>query len=137
MLAHGKKTLQRILSGQPKKEESIMQLVMKALSFNTNHSNFKGILLKLREDYKQVKFNNMRLNEMAHDYDQWKMMAFLGQSHFAAPIEGISNRVRNGLMNKNLDREAVDFIFDQMIGQSVSDIKVGGYSPATSGKKIG
>ena len=98
----------------------------KPLSFNVNHfSDFRELLYELKAQYPKVSFINMRMEELAKDIESWHMMSYLGASRLSAPIEGLSDRIRNGLMNKNLSKESVAFIFDQMIGQPITDLKVG------------
>lgn len=48
-----------------------------------------------------------------------------GASRLSAPIEGLSDRIRNGFMNKNLSKEAIEKMFTFLLGQGISDLKVG------------
>jgi len=99
---------------------------VKPMSFNCNHySDYSELLYELKKEYPVVTFINMRLEELAQDTESWDMMSYLGASRLSAPVEGLSDRVRNNLMNKNLSLESVETLFDYMIGQGISDLKVG------------
>lgn len=98
----------------------------KPMSFNINHmSDFTELIYFMNESFPKVTYLNMRLEELARDPDAFRMMKATGASRISAPIEGLSQRIRNGFMNKNLSQEAIEKLFDFLIGQGVSDIKVG------------
>ena len=101
-------------------------IVGSTLTHNCNHySDFRELLYELKKQYPSVSFINMRMEELAKDYESWEMMSYMGASRLSAPIEGLSDRIRNGIMNKNLSKSSVEFIFNQMIGQPITDLKVG------------
>lgn len=98
----------------------------KPMSFNINHmSDFTELIYFMNSAFPKVTYLNMRLEELARDPDAFRMMKATGASRISAPIEGLSQRIRNGFMNKNLSQEAIEKLFDFLIGQGVSDIKVG------------
>lgn len=98
----------------------------KPLSYNCNHmSDFTECIAVMNTMFPKVTYLNMRLEELARDTESFRMMKFTGASRLSAPIEGISRRIRQGFLNKNLSDEAIDTLFDFMIGQGISDLKVG------------
>ena len=103
-----------------------MYLTGFGLTHNCNHyHDYTMLLHDLKQIFPRVTFINMRLEELAKDTEAWEMMKFLGASRLSAPIEGLSDRIRNGIMNKNLSIESIETLFDFMIGQGISDLKVG------------
>jgi len=103
-----------------------MYLTGFGLTHNCNHyHDYTMLLHDLKQIFPRVTFINMRLEELAKDTEAWEMMKFLGASRLSAPIEGLSDRIRNGILNKNLSMESIETLFDFMIGQGISDLKVG------------
>lgn len=98
----------------------------KPLSFNCNHvRDFTELIYELNKAFPKVTYINMRLEELAHDSEAFRMMKYTGASRLSAPIEGLSDRIRNGFMNKNLSKEAIEKMFTFLLGQGISDLKVG------------
>lgn len=98
----------------------------KPLSFNCNHmKDFTNLIYVLNETFPKVTYINMRLEELAQDTEAISMMRYTGASRLSAPIEGLSERIRNGFLNKNLSTESIEKLLHFMVGQRVTDIKVG------------
>lgn len=99
----------------------------KGYSFNMNYvTDYKGLLYELMQLYPKVTFINMRLEELGRDTDALKMMKLIGSNRISAPIEGISPRIQNNLLNKCLSLEALDNFMEDLIHLKMTDIKVGG-----------
>ena len=99
----------------------------KPYSFNTNYvTDYKGMLAEFIAEYPKVTFINMRLEELGRDTDALKMMKLIGSNRISAPIEGISPRIQNNLLNKCLSEEALMNFMDDMVHLKMTDIKVGG-----------
>lgn len=99
----------------------------KPYSFNCNYiTDYKGMLYKLMKIYPKVTFINMRLEELGRDTDALLMMKLIGSNRISAPIEGISPRIQNNLLNKNLSLEALENFMTDLIHLKMTDIKVGG-----------
>lgn len=100
---------------------------IKPFSFNCNYvTDFTNMLYELMQIYPTVNFINMRLEELGKEPDQLKIMKLIGANRISAPVEGISDKVRNGLLNKNLSLESLDKFMDFLISLKMTDIKVGG-----------
>lgn len=103
-----------------------MYLTGFGLTHNCNHvEDFTEVIYALNEAFPKVTYINMRLEELAQDPEAFKMMRYTGASRLSAPIEGLSNRIRNGFMNKNLSQESIESLLRFLVGQRVTDIKVG------------
>lgn len=99
----------------------------KPYSFNANYiTNYKGMLLEFIKIYPKVTFINMRMEELGRDPDAIKMMKLIGSNRISAPIEGLSPRIQNNLLNKCLSEESLTNFMDDMVHQKMTDIKVGG-----------
>lgn len=99
---------------------------LKMYSFNTNYlSDYPGTIYKMLGIYPEVSFNNMRLEELGKEKDNIKMMKLSGFQRTAAPLEGISFRIRNGLLNKNLSEESLNSFLEYVMYMGAIDVKVG------------
>lgn len=103
-----------------------MYLTGFGLTHNCNHmKDFTNLIYVLNEAFPKVTYINMRLEELAQDTEAISMMRYTGASRLSAPIEGLSERIRNGFLNKNLSTESIEKLLHFMVGQRVTDIKVG------------
>lgn len=99
---------------------------LKAYSFNSNYlSDYKRNIYDWLGVYPRVTFNNMRLEELGLDKDALKMMKLAGYQRMTAPLEGISERIRNNLLNKNLSEKALDSYLEYGMMMGAVDCKVG------------
>lgn len=99
---------------------------LKAYSFNSNYlSDYKRNIYDWLGVYPRVTFNNMRLEELGLDKDALKMMKLAGYQRMSAPLEGISERIRNNLLNKNLSEKALDSYLEYGMMMGAVDCKVG------------
>lgn len=99
----------------------------KAFSFNTNYiTNYKGQLGDWIRIYPKVTFLNMRMEELGRDPDALKMMKLVGSNRLSCPLEGMSPRLMNNLLNKCLSEEAIDNVMSYCVHGKMTDIKVGG-----------
>lgn len=99
---------------------------LKAYSFNSNYlSDYKRNIFDWLGVYPRVTFNNMRLEELGLDKDALKMMKLAGYQRMTAPLEGISERIRNNLLNKNLSEKALDSYLEYGMMMGAVDCKVG------------
>ena len=67
----------------------------------------------------------MRLEELGRDTDALVMMKAIGSNRISAPMEGLSPRVQNNLLNKCLSLESLDNFMNDLIHLKMTDIKVG------------
>lgn len=99
----------------------------KPFSFNCNYlTDYKGMLYEFIQRYPKVTFINMRMEELGRDVDAIKMMKLIGSNRISAPMEGISPRIQNVLLNKCLSEESLNAFMDDMVHAKMGDIKVGG-----------
>lgn len=99
----------------------------KPYSFNANYvRDYKGKLAKFIQMYPKVTFINMRMEELGRDVDALKMMKLIGSNRISAPMEGLSPRIQNNLLNKCLSAESLQNFMDEMVHAKMTDIKVGG-----------
>lgn len=99
---------------------------LKPYSFNSNYlSDYKRNIFDWLGVYPRVTFNNMRLEELGLDKDALKMMKLAGYQRMTAPLEGISERIRNNLLNKNLSEKALDSYLEYGMMMGAVDCKVG------------
>lgn len=99
----------------------------KPYSFNANYfTDYKGTLAEFIKIYPKVTFINMRMEELGRDVDAIKMMKLIGSNRISAPIEGLSPRIQNNLLNKCLSEESLNNFMDDMVHMKMTDIKVGG-----------
>lgn len=95
-------------------------------AFNINYlSDFRGAIHDWMKVYPKVHFSNQRLEEQGRDPEALRMMLLSGVRHLIAPLEGVSERIRNGLINKNLTNEALNKFLEFGIRNSAMDCKVG------------
>lgn len=74
--------------------------------YNYNYySDFLGISLEMAKASNKLFFINERLDVLAHDDTPLKLYKSLGGSKVSGAIEGIGNRIRNDILNKNLSTE--------------------------------
>lgn len=100
---------------------------MKPFSFNCNYvTDYKGMLWEFMKIYPKVTFINMRMEELGRDVDALRMMKLVGSNRISAPMEGISPRIQNNLLNKCLSEESLTNFMDDMVHARLTDIKVGG-----------
>lgn len=96
------------------------------ITHNTNYlSDYPNLIWTMMHIFPEVSFNNMRLEELGKDVDNIKMMKLAGFQRTAAPIEGISPRIRNGLLNKNLSEESLDAFLSFVMYMGAIDVKAG------------
>lgn len=99
----------------------------KPYTFNCNYlTDYKGMLYEFMKKYPKVTFINMRMEELGRDTDALKMMKLIGSNRISAPMEGISPRIQNNLLNKCLSEESLTNFMDDMVHMRLTDIKVGG-----------
>lgn len=93
---------------------------------NSNYlSDYKRNIYDWLGVFPRVTFNNMRLEELGLDKDALKMMKLAGYQRMTAPLEGISERIRNNLLNKNLSEKALDSYLEYGMMMGAVDCKVG------------
>lgn len=99
----------------------------KPYSFNTNYlTDYKGMLAEWIKIYPKVTFINMRMEELGQDTDAMKMMKLVGSNRISAPMEGMSPRIQNNMLNKCLSQEALNAFMEEIVHQHLTDLKVGG-----------
>lgn len=100
--------------------------ILKGFSFNSNYlSDYKRNIYDWLDIFPKVTFNNMRLEELGLDRDALKMMQLAGYQRMTAPIEGVSRRIRNNLLNKNLSDKSLDTYLEYGMMMGAVDCKVG------------
>lgn len=98
----------------------------KPFSFNSNYlTDYKGMLAEFLKVYPKVTFLNMRMEELGRDLDAIKMMKLVGNNRMSAPMEGISPRIQNNMLNKCLSEVSLYNFMDDMVHMRLTDIKVG------------
>lgn len=98
----------------------------KPYSFNSNYyTDYKGMLKKWIQIYPKVSFINMRMEELGRDVDAIRMMRLIGSNRIASPLEGLSPRIQNNLLNKCLSTESLTNFMEEMVHSKLTDIKVG------------
>lgn len=124
---HVEKTRERILWECHESKKYSAGYKFKPYSFNVNYlTDYKGMLKEFIQIFPKVTFINMRLEELGRDMDAIVMMKQIGSNRISAPIEGISPRIQNNLLNKCLSRESLDNFMTDLIHMKMTDIKVGG-----------
>lgn len=99
---------------------------LKAYSFNQNYlSDYKRSIYDWMSIFPRVTFNNMRLEELGLDPDALKMMKLSGYKRMTAPLEGVSQRVRNNFLNKNLSEKAIDAYLSYGMMMGAVECKIG------------
>lgn len=94
---------------------------------NCNYlTDYKGMLANWIQIYPKVTFINMRMEELGRDTDALRMMKLVGSNRISAPMEGMSPRIQNNLLNKCLSTEALNNFMNEIVHQHLTDIKVGG-----------
>lgn len=98
----------------------------KPYSFNCNYlTDYKGMLYEFMRVYPKVSFINMRMNELGEDPDAMRMMKLIGSNRISFPLEGLSPRIQNNLLNKCLSEEALRTALGWCVHGGMADIKVG------------
>lgn len=104
-----------------------MYLTEFGVTHNCNYvKDYKGMLYEFMKLYPKVTFINMRMEELGRDVDALRMMKLVGSNRISAPMEGISPRIQNQLLNKCLSEESLQNFMDDMVHAKMTDIKVGG-----------
>ena len=100
---------------------------LKLQSFNCNYyQGLNELVAELKAVYPEVSFSNMRLEELGQSKDQMKLVRdSTSYGRFTAPIEGISDRIRNNLFNKQLSLSSIKNFFKNLVDLRVSDVRVG------------
>lgn len=99
---------------------------LKAYSYNSNYlSDYKRSIYDWMSIFPRVTFNNMRLEELGLDPDALKMMKLSGYKRMTAPLEGVSQRVRNNFLNKNLSEKAIDAYLTYGMMMGAVECKIG------------
>jgi hypothetical protein len=107
--------------------ENHTYVAMGCLTHNCNYVvDYKGLLYELMKIYPKITFINMRMEELGRDLDALRMMKLVGSNRISAPMEGISPRTQNNVLNKCLSEEALNNFMDDMVHAKLTDIKVGG-----------
>lgn len=93
---------------------------------NSNYlSDYKRSIYDWMSIFPHVTFNNMRLEELGLDPDALKMMKLSGYKRMTAPLEGVSQRVRNNFLNKNLSEKAIDAYLTYGMMMGAVECKIG------------
>lgn len=109
---------------EPKTNQFITEF---GITHNCNYvTDYKGLLWEFMKIYPKVTFINMRMEELGRDVDALRMMKLVGSNRISAPMEGISPRIQNNLLNKCLSEESLTNFMDDMVHARLTDIKVGG-----------
>ena len=75
-------------------------------SYNTNfHTHYEDIMAYASATYPKISSISMRADEIAARPDYFRMMKFIGMQRITLGLEGLSERVRNGYLNKSLSEE--------------------------------
>ena len=99
----------------------------KPFSFNMNYlTDYKGMLGEFVAKYPKVTFINMRMEELGRDPDALVMMKMIGSNRLSAPLEGMSPRIMNNLLNKCLSEESIDGAMSYCVHGKMTDVKIGG-----------
>lgn len=78
-------------------------------SYNLNYYyRFMDLLATGAKYFSGVTLLNERLDVVAHAPEQLKLAKKLGLKRFSGAIEGMGPRIRDGLLNKNLDKETLE-----------------------------
>lgn len=94
--------------------------------FNLNYlSHLRESLYDWAKLYSRVSFNNMRMEELGKDPEMFDIMKAQGVHHIMAPIDGISERLRNGLLNKGLSQKSIETFFRRAMQLHPQVCKVG------------
>lgn len=101
-------------------------------SYNVNYySKFFELIAKASMDFSKVQLRNERLDVIANAPNQLKLARQFGLKTLGGAVEGISQRIRNGLFNKNLDKEtlmkACEVIFSCRLTTMKMGLIVSGY----------
>lgn len=95
-------------------------------SFNLNYfSRFFDLLYTGSKYFANISLHNERLDIIANAPEQLKLAKQLGLKRFAGAIEGISDRIRNKILNKNLPRETLLKAFRHLFEQKLMHLKLG------------
>lgn len=93
---------------------------------NSNYlSDYKRSIYDWMSIFPHVTYNNMRLEELGLDPDALKMMKLSGYKRMTAPLEGVSQRVRNNFLNKNLSEKAIDAYLTYGMMMGAVECKIG------------
>lgn len=99
---------------------------VKLASYNLNYvTDWKSIVRRCGSYFTSVNFSNMRMGELADDVEGMDLCFSAGFRRAAAPIEGISPRIRNGYYNKGLSDASLDRYMEQLLHRGCLDIKIG------------
>lgn len=97
------------------------------VTHNCNYlTDYKGMLAKWIQIYPKVTFINMRMEELGRDTDAMKIMKAVGSNRLSAPLEGLSPRIQNNMLNKCLSKESTNAFMEEVVHQHLTDLKVGG-----------
>ena len=97
------------------------------ITHNTNYiTDYKGQLGEWIKIFPKVTFLNMRMEELGMDPDALKMMKQVGSNRLSCPLEGMSPRIMNNLLNKCLSEEAIDNVMSYCVHGKMTDVKIGG-----------
>lgn len=124
---HVEKTRDEILRESLESKKYSAAYKFKPFSFNVNYvTDYKGLLYDWIQMYPKVTFINMRMEELGRDTDALHMMKLVGSNRISAPMEGLSPRIQNNLLNKCLSAESLNNFMDDMVHAKMTDIKCGG-----------
>lgn len=77
-------------------------------SFNLNYyKHFMDLIALIGKYSKSISMHNERIDVVANAPQQLELAKRVGLMRFAGAVEGMGERVRNGILNKNLTRETL------------------------------
>ena len=99
---------------------------LKVYGYNMNYEDdWVGLVYSMLGYYGGVTYSNMRMREMVEDEEGLGVLGLSGVRRVASPIEGISGRLRDGLLNKGLTWAQIDRWVLGQLSRGLYDIKVG------------
>lgn len=105
---HGwrQKSLEKIKVEAMASRRYALSSVYNNFSFNTNfHTHYEDIMQFVAGEYPRLTAIGMRADEIAARPDYFFMNKHLGLNKITLGVEGISDRIRNGYLNKTLSEE--------------------------------
>ena len=95
-------------------------------SFNLNYyKHFMDLVSLIGHNSKMIALHNERVDVIANAPEQMLLAKRMGLLRFGGAIEGCSERIRNGLLNKNLSEETILKAFDVIFDLKLMYAKVG------------
>lgn len=102
------KSLEKIMDECKKARSHSLAYSYSGYSFNTNfHSRYIDIMWSAAKIYPSMSAIGMRADEIAARPDYFLMNKAFGMQQITMGVEGISDRIRNGYLNKSLSKQSL------------------------------